>query len=502
VGSFFVGEEFYMMAQTMVQKKAKPRHFTEAEIKQAQQMDLLGYMENKGEVFKQSGKYYYHQEHDSLVICPEKAYFTWNSVGKSSKSCITLAMQFFDLNFREAVQDVLEHTVSSDKVEARQHVQSEQKVFDYSQDIRESTRTDALKKYLVEERKIDADLVSELIQRKYIVQDQQQNVVYKWYDPLQKNQVVGAAKEGTRIIPEEKRIKPSMKRFKQVLSQGNQGFYFDVGKTENINQLYLFESPVDMMSYLTLKTQRGDTSIQNARFLAMDGVKESVFFHHYMLLTAKLKQPIQPICCVDNDHAGYVFLEKLKAFEYLDAEGKNCLRNDIPYDNALTPELVHIYQEAGDYWQVDWQAIAAIHKAETNLKPQGKAANQAGIQKFFQSEKGLSEAAGRALLLPEAMACARELKAHLKPNDLRFDHVYQKEMVHPSHQAKAMGFIETIQTYYEKYQTNQYYLVQEIPKDWNDILVAIAENRHEMYTILPQEERELARPKSGPIPEK
>ncbi|WP_088816333.1 MULTISPECIES: DUF3991 domain-containing protein [Listeria] len=491
-----------MMAQTMVQKKAKPRHFTEAEIKQAQQMDLLGYMESKGEIFKRAGKYYVHQEHDSLVICPEKAYFSWNSTGKSSKSCITLAMQFFELNFQEAVQDVLEHTVSSDKVEARRYTQDDKKMFDYPQDIQESTRTDALKKYLIDERKIDPDLVSELIQRKYIVQDQQQNVVYKWLDPLQKEKVVGAAKEGTRIIPEEKRIKPSMKRFKQVLTSGNQGFYFDVGKTELINQIYLFESPVDMMSYLTLKTQRGDASIQNARFLAMDGVKESVFFHHYMSLTAKLKHPIQPICCVDNDHAGHVFLEKLNAFEYLDSEGNNCLRNDIPYDRALTPELIQVYQEAGHYWQVDWKAIAAVHKAETNLTPQGKAANAAGIQKFFQYEKGLSDMTNQALLLPEAMSCARVLKEHSKENNIRFDQVYQEEIVHPTHQAKAMGFIETIQSYYEKYQDNQYFVVQEIPKDWNDILVAVAENRHEIYTILPQEEQHLAEQKSNPLPEK
>ncbi|MBC1817178.1 DUF3991 domain-containing protein [Listeria seeligeri] len=490
------------MVQIEAKKRQKKRVFTEDEITQAKQMDMLGYMENKGENFRRAGNYYYHKERDSLVICPEQAYFAWNSIGKSSKNCVTLAMEFFDLNFRDAVEDILEHAVSTEKTIRRQQVQSKQKPFVYEKDIRESDKTDDLKKYLIQERKIDPTLVSELIQKKYIVQDKQKNVVYKWLDPLQKNKIVGASKEGTSIIPENRRIKASMKRFKQVLAQGNEGFYIDVGKTEKLDKLYIFESPVDLLSYLTLKIKRGDSSIQNARFLSMDGVKESVFFHHYMLLIAKLKRPIQPICCVDNDHAGHVLLEKLNAFEYLDAKGENCLRNEIPYDLALTPELVKTYQEVAGYWQVEWEAIAAVHKVETNLKPQGSAANVAGIQTFFQNEKYYQNMDQQYMLLPEVMDCARAIRSNTKDEKINWEELYKSERMNETSSIKAISFIEKIRDYYEKYRSENYYFVQEIPKDWNDILVAIEEERQEMYTLIPSESVLQTRQEKEIIPEK
>ncbi|EAC3131978.1 DUF3991 domain-containing protein [Listeria monocytogenes] len=477
----------------MIQQKegnnTRHRRFTETEIKKVAGVDMVSYLEKKGEPLNQAGKYYYHKEHDSLVLCPEKGYFTWNSRGVSDRSCIKLAMELFDLSFIEAVQDVLEQNIPEHEKEVRQVRQaSKKKPFSYWRDIKEANNQDKLKQYLIGERKINPWLVSELIQKKYIVQDKQDNVVYKWFHPLKKNEVIGAAKEGVSIIPEAERWKPSMKRFKQVMVSGDNGFYFDVGKTNQINQLYVFESPVDMMSYLSLKMQRGDQSIRNARFLAMDGVKPMTFFHHYTLLSAKLDQPIQPIVCVDNDAAGHQLLDALHPFEYLDEAGNDTLRNDIPYDLAISREMAQLYKVAAERYQVDWKWIAAIHKSETNSKPEGKVANSSYVQQFFSTPKKDEIARGEYSIENEIIACAKKISQQ-PPGKINMASLYQDTLKSDSvAYGKKAAFFEKLSYYHQKYTNGNHYFVEQVPKDWNEILVAIQTGQTNVYTLLSEEE--------------
>ncbi|EAE1303647.1 DUF3991 domain-containing protein [Listeria monocytogenes] len=477
------------MLQQVEKTKTSYRRITETEIKQATKVDMVSYLEKKGEGLRQSGKYYYHEEHDSLVISPEKGYFTWNSRGITETSCINLAMELYGMPFLQAVQDILEQNIPELGNEVRQVRRATKKEpFSYEKDIVESKSQQKLKQYLIKERKINPWLVSELIQKKYIVQDNRNNVVYKWFHPLKKDEIIGASKEGVSIIPEAQRFKPSMKRFKQIMVPGDNGFYFDVGKTSQINQLYVFESPVDMMSYLSLKMQRGDQSIRNARFLAMDGVKPTTFFHHYTLLSAKLNHPIQPVICVDNDAAGHVLWDALHNFEYLDEAGNDLLRNDIPYDLAISREMAKLYKVAAEKFGVDWEWIAAIHKCETNGKPKGKVANASQIQYYFSTPKKGDEASQVYSLPKEIINCAKVLSQQ-PPGKIRPKELYREKLQNePLKVSKQADFFEKLSYYHQKYVNGEHYYVEQVPKDWNEILVAIQEGQTEIYTLLSEEE--------------
>ncbi|MBC1250563.1 DUF3991 domain-containing protein [Listeria welshimeri] len=477
------------MIQQKEATKTKYRRFTQTEIKKAASTDMVSYLEKKGEQFNQSGKYYFHKEHDSLVLCPEKGYFSWNSRSITGTSCISLAMEFYELSFEEVMKDILELNISELGKERLQAKPATKKApFSYEKDIQEAASQEKLKHYLIKERKIHPWLVSELIQKKYIVQDKRDNVVYKWFHPLKKTEVIGASKEGVRIIPEEQRFKPSMKRFKQIMVPGDNGFYFDVGKTSQINQLYVFESPVDMMSYLTLKMQRGDQSIRNARFLAMDGVKPTTFFHHYTLLTTKLEHPVQPIICVDNDAAGHQLLDALQPFEYLDEAGNDLLKNEIPYDLAISRERAQSYKAAADKYQVDWTLIAAIHKSETNGKAGGKVANGSLLQEFFSSPKKSVIESGNYSVEDEIMACAKKLSEQ-PPGKINLNKLYQETQKNTKMTfGKKANFFEKVTYYHQKFKNGEGYFVEQVPKDWNEILVAIQTGQTEIYTLLSEEE--------------
>lgn len=476
------------MVQQMEKTKVAYRRLTETEIKQASKVSMVGYLEKKGETFRRVGKNYFHEEHDSLVICPEKGYFSWNSKGISDQSCIILAMEFYGYSFSQATQDILEQNVTEQEVLQQAQKETKKKPFCYETDIKEANNQTKIVKYLVHERKINPWLLSELIQKKYIAQDERGNVVYKWFDPLKKTEVVGAAKEGVTIIPEEKRIAPGMKRFKQVMTTGNNGFYFDVGKTSQIDKLFIFESPVDMMSYLTLKMLRGDQSIINARFLAMDGVKPATFFHHHSLLTSKLKRPIKPIICSDNDAAGHILFDAIEMFDFSDEEGNDLLKNEIPYDLAISREMGRLYKEVADEYQVDWKWIAAIHKCETNGTPRGRVANSSEIQQFFHTPKKGTPEMETYSVVKEVMDCARKLKSQPQ-GDIKTFELYKEVVDDESNKFKnKYGFFERVDYYYQKYNNGEHYYVENVPKDWNEILVAIQEGDKEVYTLLPEEQ--------------
>lgn len=98
----------------------------------------------------------------------------------------------------------------------------------------------AIKKYLVQERKIDSRLVNWLIGQDLIAQDKKKNVVFKWREQGGTGDIVGAERQGT--------VKMENKRgsFKQILPNGkpHTGFTVDVGKPTSI---YYFESPIDLL---------------------------------------------------------------------------------------------------------------------------------------------------------------------------------------------------------------------------------------------------------------
>ncbi|WP_335743549.1 hypothetical protein [Salicibibacter kimchii] len=50
------------------------------QVERAKRVDLLDYLEVKGETFKKEGRYYRHTEHDSLIIRDQM--YAWNSRGE------------------------------------------------------------------------------------------------------------------------------------------------------------------------------------------------------------------------------------------------------------------------------------------------------------------------------------------------------------------------------------------------------------------------------------
>lgn len=289
----------------------------------ANSVNLVDYLQSIGEPLKEEGSNYFrHDTHDSLVVNGRKNYFTWNSKNVSGNA-ITYLMNVYDLPFQSAVKKINADVGNCTVKEYERKAPIYPEKFNYN--VKELPRTDEVEEYLINERKINRSLVKQLIEHDYICEDVYKNVVFKWKDETGK--LIGANLQGTRIIPEEKRISPDRAYFKHVLPTTEDatfnGFNITRGYPEN---LYFFESPIDALSYLSLNK----STLTNCRLVSMDGLKHKTVYKVMERTTKELLKEGRSIkssvLCVDNDTAGKEFIAKLKGFKI----GGVPITSDIP----------------------------------------------------------------------------------------------------------------------------------------------------------------------------
>lgn len=265
------------------------------EIKQANDVHVLDYLNSKGEDFVKQGKYFRHAEHDSLIINENGKWF-WNSRGEGGFGAISFARAYYDMTFQDAVRDVNGQSIT--RSYANEVVHQESKEFSYPKQYEAITQRN-IKQYLVNERVLDEKTVEALIKRDLVAEDKLKNCVFKWKDS--DGRIVGGDRQGT--------VKMENKRgsFKQIMANSKEdgGFRLDIGKP---NKIALFESPIDALSYFDLHKPK------DIRLQSMSGLKDQAATSSIKeLIRDCRKENIQVekvIIAVDNDKAGVEFTER------------------------------------------------------------------------------------------------------------------------------------------------------------------------------------------------
>lgn len=265
------------------------------EVRKANDVHVLDYLNSKGTDLQQEGKYFRHPEHDSLVI-KDSGQWYWNSRSKGGVGAISFAREYYELTFQDAVRDVNEQSISRDFTREVRHKTA--KAFDYPKQHEVKTQ-DHISRYLVEERKLDPRIVAALIRKDLLAEDKLKNGIFKWKDSAGK--IVGGDKQGT--------VKMDNKRgsFKQILASSKEdgGFRLDIGQP---NKIALFECPIDALSYFDLKRP------ENIRLQSMSGLKDQTATTAIRDLIKDCKERgavvEQVIFAVDNDQAGQQFMDR------------------------------------------------------------------------------------------------------------------------------------------------------------------------------------------------
>lgn len=244
------------------------------------------------------GNYLTSKEHDSLRIDVAKQKF-WHNSQLTGGDVIDFVRYFGNVDFGGAVEqlksianistDIQSHTQSSlerfvpAKLNAKEFILPEK-----------DNNNKNIFAYLTLTRKINVDIVNDLINSNHLFQDVHKNCVFVGYNENQKS--VFANQRGTNT---EKKFVADV-----VNSNYNECFYLN----HNSNKLIVAESVIDVLSIATIiASTQGE--YQNYNYLALSGTtKRQSIFHH-------LEQ--QPeidtlILSLDNDKAGELASQKVK----------------------------------------------------------------------------------------------------------------------------------------------------------------------------------------------
>ena len=267
--------------------------FTDEQKQLANSVDLAEYLRVRGEKLERAGiehKLIYYDssgKHDSITIRGSKWFDHKNQTGGGA---IKFMQEFYGMDFQTAVQELLGQTVtllshSPPKAIAKE----EKKEFRLPQ---ANTNMHRVYAYLIKQRFISADIITHFAKQHTLYEDKNHhNAVF-----------VGLNEKG---MPKQahKRSTNSVGGTFRITCGGSDTRYSFAHFGEN-ERLYVFEAPIDMLSFLTLYPK----DWQKHSYIAMNGVYENA------VLTALKNHSnlSEVILCVDNDEGGIEAVDRLK----------------------------------------------------------------------------------------------------------------------------------------------------------------------------------------------
>ncbi len=285
--------------------------FTDEQKVLANSVNLEEFLRMRGEKLERVGRehklIYYDSsgKHDSITLRGSTWFDHKNQVGGGA---IKFMQEFYDMDFQTAVQELLGQRVtplshSPPKVSAKE----EKKEFRLPQ---ANTNMHRVYAYLIKQRFIAPDIISYFAKQHTLYEDKEHhNAVF-----------VGVDENG---VPRQahKRSTNSFGNTFRITCEGSDTRYSfsHFGESE---KLFVFEAPIDMMSFLTLYPQ----DWQQYSYIAMNGVYENA-----VLTALKNHSNLSEIVlCVDNDEGGIEAVDRLRDILH---------ENGYPNVKRLAPEF-------------------------------------------------------------------------------------------------------------------------------------------------------------------
>lgn len=463
----------------VVATKKKRNWVTDSMIKEASKVDIIDYARQHGYELNLNNKYGTGVEHDSLVINREKNTFYWYSRDFGGGS-IKFAETFMDLSFQDAVRDL-----TGKEYQKAEYVEIPKEPFKFKHTPAWNTKK--VENYLINQRKIDPEIVSSLIKTSYLKQNSYGDCVFTWNKT---GRIVGADEQGT--VRDEARFGNTRGTKKMIMknSESNYGFNVTLGTPK---ALYFFEAPVDLLSYWSMNKE-----LKDCRLISMNGAKEQTVVNFLnQTIAAHGVTPTDGIYLgVDNDFTGHKLMEKFRKISFQDVETKKDVKfkNLIAGDTQINKHFFDMYQDLGTKHNLDWKILAAIHKAETNMGTTNEPFEK-GMGYFLGTYERNNKSKPVEIDVYDSLnKCAEAIKPFFDGEN------YQGFKIYKDNEGKSIDssskLTERVVYYFEKYSNEGYKLVDEVLKDWNDLL------KDSMKNEKPTEKMENLKIESTMIPVK
>ena len=256
---------------------AKYIHFTKDQREQARMTDIADLLRRQGETLKRSGKEYeWRNGSEKVTIRGNLFYHQYEGEGGDA---IDFVRRFYNLDYPEAMEYLLGGTNGTLKT-AQPVLQKPPEPFVLPK------RNDNMRRvfaYLLSKRGIDRDVLYDFVRENMIYESAEyHNVVFVGYD--KDGKAVHANMRGTG----------GESTFKGNAPNGIPEYSFH--RTGTDDTLYLFEAPIDMLSYISLHKD----GWKQHSYAAGCGVSDRVLFQ--MLIDNPNLEKIY--LCLDSDDAG------------------------------------------------------------------------------------------------------------------------------------------------------------------------------------------------------
>ncbi len=269
--------------------------FSEQDRLMASKVDLVSFLQLRGEQLERVGKEYkliYNDasgKHDSITICGNRWYDHKNQVGGGP---VKFLREHYGMSYQEVMLELLGGNrsaaleVTSAKDKNNVPPKKEFKLPEANSDMRH------VFVYLTKQRFIAPDVISFFAHQHKIYEDSKyHNVVF-----------VGTDENGT---PKQASVRSTLsfgKTFRITVANSDTKYSFS--HFGNDEKLFVFEAPIDMLSFITLY-QKG---WKNHSYIAMNGVYESA-----VLKALENHSDLQNVyLCTDNDEGGIEAAERLR----------------------------------------------------------------------------------------------------------------------------------------------------------------------------------------------
>ena len=268
--------------------------FTEEQKVMANFVDLEQFLRMRGEKLERVGRehklIYYDGsgKHDSITLRGSTWFDHKNQVGGGA---IKFMQEFYDMDFQTAVHELLGQTITPLSYAPSKAVVHEEKTKEFKLPEANSNMHRVFA-YLIKQRFINPEIISFFAKQHTLYEDKQHhNAVF-----------VGLDENGVPRQASKRSTNSFGKTFRITCEGSDTRYSFShFGKLE---KLFVFEAPIDMLSYLTLHPENW----QQHSYIAMNGVYENA------VLTALKNHSnlSEIILCVDNDEGGIEAVDRLR----------------------------------------------------------------------------------------------------------------------------------------------------------------------------------------------
>ncbi len=255
-------------------------------VERARNIDLVDFLGSyKGLTFSNKSSEYRCKEHSSLVIRMDRRSFYWHSKSIGGYGAIDFITKIDNIVFSEAMEIILSTKVihiapgRASSNETRKSLALPEKANSYRR----------LYAYLCKTRGLDNKIIDLLIQEKKLFEDIKGNVVFIGCD--ENGAPKFACLRGTY----------TEKQFRMDCKGSDKRYSFNLNFKDN-KRLYIFESPIDLISHATLENliNKRDSAYKYDNRLSLGGTSD-IALSSYIEYNKNINELV---FCLDNDVAG------------------------------------------------------------------------------------------------------------------------------------------------------------------------------------------------------